>query len=263
MNPIRSIRQQLLAALSGFLAAPCGQLLSGPTVDELAPRLRAGDLLLVGGNTRFARIIGTLTGSRWTHVAVCVRDGGPALAQADDCVIEADLVEGVRLVGLDEFANRELLVLRPVGLDDRTRAMLVRDLRSRLGHGYDLDHILSLAKVLLSRRMRSALDAIVGAIVAATPAGEAEASGTTRSANPIADSSPRPADPTRAICSTLTARALEAAGLTASIPAPRATRVAQRAIDHLVPGDFEHAAGMATVLDSRRTVAPRLQPALA
>lgn len=236
MNPIRTLRRRFLAMLSGYLAEPVGGPLPGPGAAELALRLRAGDLILVGGNTRFARLIAALTGSRWTHVAICIRDGDATLADAGDLIVEADLVDGVRLVGLSEFANRELLVLRPAGLDDGARRRLVRYLRGRLGHGYDLEHILSLARLLLARRLRSS----------STDA-----------------ASLRPADPTRAICSTLAARALEAAGLAAAIPLPVAVRAARLAIDQLVPGDFEHATGMATVLDSRKRVAPVLQPVLA
>lgn len=236
MNPIRLIRRQLLSALSGYLGEPVGRIDCDTTARDLAARLRAGDILLVGGNTRFARFIATLTGSPWTHVAICIQDGSPAMAEAADCVIEADLVDGVRLVGLDEFAHREVLVLRPAGLDEPARRRLVAYLRGRLGHGYDLDHILSLARLLVARRLRAS----------------------------FADAALlRPADPARAICSTLVAHALLAAGLASAVPAPIATNGGPSSVDHLVPGDFEHAAGMATVFDSRRRIVPMLQPALA
>jgi len=233
MNPICRLRHKFLAALgprlATFLATPVGGPAPGALPSDLAPRLQAGDILLVRGNTRFARLVATLTGSGWTHVAICIR-----ASQADDggeCIVEADVVEGVRRVTLDEFAGQTLLVIRPAGLDRAGCDNLVAYLLGRLGNGYDLDHILGLTWLLVARRLGARR-------------GEAGRL--------------RPADPARAICSTLVAHALEAAGLPVSIDAPIATGKAL-SLDHLVPGDFEHCAGMTTVFDSRE--APALKPA--
>ena len=230
MNLNRTLRHRLLTALAGYLAEPVDGFGASATAEELAPRLQAGDIILVRGNTRLARFVAALTGSRWTHVAVCIRDGGPAVDTGDDWIVEADLVDGDRRVSLDEFAGQELLVLRPAGLDAGARRNLVSYLQSRLGNGYDLSHIIGLARLLVARRLRAPLAA----------AGQL-----------------RKADPARAICSTLAAHALEAAGLAIAIAQPIATAGLGLSLDHLVPGDFEHAAGMTTVFDSRsRAVAP-------
>lgn len=222
MNPISHLRQKALAALgprlAAFLAMPVGPV-AGANVPaalpaDLAPRLQTGDILLVRGNTRFARLVSTLTGSGWTHVAICLRG---------DCLVEADVIEGVRRVDLDEFAGQTLLVIRPAGLDQGGREQLVAYLLGRLGSGYDLDHILGLTWLLVARRL-----------------------GACRG-----DGRLKPADPARAICSTLVAHALEAAGLPPGIDRPIATGQAV-SLDHLVPGDFEHCHGMTTVFDSRR-----------
>jgi hypothetical protein len=230
MNLNRTLRHRLLTAVAGYLAEPVDWFEASATATELAPRLQAGDIILVRGNTRLARFVAALTGSRWTHVAICIRDVGPAFETSDDWIVEADLVDGVRRVSLDGFAGQELLVLRPAGLDAGARRNLVSYLQGRLGNGYDLSHIIGLARLLVARRFRT----------------------------PIAWARQlRPADPARAICSTLAARALEAAGLAIAIAQPIATSGAGLSLDHLVPGDFEHAAGMMTVFDSRsRALAP-------
>lgn len=231
MNPICRLRHKVLAALgprlAAFLATPVGGPASASRPTDLAPRLQAGDILLVRGNTRFARLVTTLTGSGWTHVAICSR-GNQAGGDGGECIVEADVIEGVRRVTLDEFAGQTLLVIRPAGLDRAGRDNLVAYLLGRLGSGYDLDHILGLTWLLVARRLGARRD----------EAGRL-----------------RPADPARAICSTLVAHALEAAGLPLSIDAPIATGKAL-SLDHLVPGDFERCAGMTTVFDSRRPPAP-------
>ena len=126
-------------------------------------------------------------------------------------------------MNLDEFIGQTLLVIRPSGLDRAGRENLVSYLLGRLGSGYDLDHILGLTWMLVARRLGARHD----------ESGKL-----------------RPADPARAICSTLVAHALEAAGLPVSIDEPIATGKTL-SLDHLVPGDFERCAGMTTVFDSR------------
>ena len=240
MNPICQLRHKALAALgprlAAFLATPIGRPATTTLPADLAPRLQAGDILLVRGNTRFARLVATLTGSGWTHVAICIRGssggganggstgtGDAAFETGGECIVEADVIEGVRRVNLDEFIGQTLLVIRPTGLDQAGRENLVAYLLGRLGSGYDLDHILGLTWMLVARRLGARHD----------ERGKL-----------------RPADPARAICSTLVAHALEAAGLPVSIDEPIATGKAL-SLDHLVPGDFEHCAGMTTVFDSR------------
>ena len=227
MKPIQSIRQQMRRNLVEFLVAPVASAAdSGPEPDtaDVARLLQTGDILLVRGKTRFSRFICALTGSRWSHVAICVRgeDGNGDTAWA----IEADIEAGVRRIDLDGLGARDLLVIRPAGLNLPARLNLARYMIGRLGHGYDVDHVLGLTWLLVARRIGSTRFRYVAPAL-------------------------RPADPARAICSTLVAHALAAAGIAVSFAAPRTACDERASIDHLVPGDFERASGMAKVFDSR------------
>lgn len=228
MKPIQYVRQQMLRSLVDFLVTPSAggdDARPGPDTADVARMLQTGDILLVRGKTRFARFICVLTGSRWSHVAICVRgdDGNGDAVWA----IEADIEAGVRRVDLDELGARDLLVIRPAGLNLPARLNLARYLIGRLGHGYDVDHVLGLTWLLVAKRI-----------------------GSSRFSPDRANL--RPADPARAICSTLVAHALAAAGVALKVDTPLAASGGLFSLDHLVPGDFERASDMAKVFDSRQ-----------
>jgi hypothetical protein len=155
---------------------------SPPTSREhLLAALRPGDVLLVEGNTRISAAIKYLTQSTWSHAALFVGSfGGGA-----DCFVEADLVAGVRRVGIDEFDGLHTRVCRPVGLDRAECAAVARYAVERIGDRYDLKNVIDLARYLLPappvpvrwRRRMLALGS---------------------------------GDPSRAICSTLIAQAFQA-----------------------------------------------------
>ncbi len=229
MNPIHCLRQSMLNALACLLAhspaSPHGETATAIPLG-VAPRLSSGDIILVRTNSWYSRAISLLTGSRWSHVAICIRDSASedSTGASGDWIIEADVLDGVRRVSLAEFAGADLRVIRPMGLDAGARASLVAYLLGRIGSGYDLEHILSLTWLLVAQRLGS------------SRAGSGRL---------------RAADPARAICSTLVAHALQAAGLPLAIERPIACIGRGLSLDHLVPGDFEHATGMTTVFDSR------------
>jgi hypothetical protein len=103
---------------------------------HLAACLKPGEVLLVEGESRFS--IGTkyLMQSTWSHAALYV---GAALGDPlKRCVVEADVIEGIRAVGLDEFACLHVRVCWPVGLGpDEIRAVIGHAVQ-RLGQRYDL-----------------------------------------------------------------------------------------------------------------------------
>lgn len=126
-----------------------------------------------------------LTQSTWSHAALFV---GPHLAEAggnpSHCFIEADLVEGVRSVGVETFAGLHTRICRPVGLSDEDCRTVTTFAIQRLGDRYDLRNVIDLARYLFPTppvplRFRRRMLAL--------------GSG----------------DPTRAICSTLIARAFQ------------------------------------------------------
>lgn len=173
--------------LARFLTEPRpGIGLSRPTPHaRLLACLQPADVLLVEGNNRIATAIKYLTQSTWSHAALYLgRHGAGRLAGDDHCFIEADLVHGVRSVGIAEFDGCHTRICRPVGLSEAERQAVTGYAMSRIGHQYDLRNLLDLARYLLPMppvptRLRRRMIAL--------------GSG----------------DPTRAICSTLIAQAFE------------------------------------------------------
>lgn len=155
--------------------------------ERLLSCLQPGDVLLVEGNSRISTAIKYLTQSTWSHAALYV-GFAPLVAAGRDgrhCFVEADIVDGVRSVGVEEFAGLHTRICRPVGLRVAARAQLIQFVIARLGHQYDLRNVIDLARYLLPtppvptrwRRRMLALGS---------------------------------GDPTRAICSTLIAQAFQA-----------------------------------------------------
>lgn len=153
--------------------------------DRLLACLKPGDVLLVEGNSRVSTAIKYLTQSTWSHAALYVgnhliESGG----NAAHCFIEADILDGVRSVGLSEFTGMHTRICRPVGLSESDCRKISAFAIDRLGCQYDLRNVIDLARYLLPTppvplRFRRRMLAL--------------GSG----------------DPTRAICSTLIAQAFQ------------------------------------------------------
>jgi cell wall-associated NlpC family hydrolase len=142
-----------MSGLALYLARPLDEfsMLTGADRRALAALLRRGDVLLSAGNSRCAEIVKRLTQSTWSHVSIYV---GPMQDEADPrCVVEADIVHGVRLIRLSDLNAHRVCVLRPVGLDDAERGRLVQSVLRHIGSAYDLAHAWQLARELLLRRM--------------------------------------------------------------------------------------------------------------
>jgi len=153
--------------------------------DRLLSCLEPADVLLVEGNSQISTAIKYLTQSTWSHAALYVgAHGDGKLAEPSHRFIEADLMNGVRSVGIDAFAGRPTRICRPVGISDEERLTITGFAIARLGHRYDLKNVVDLARYLLPTppvptRFRRRMIAF--------------GSG----------------DPTRAICSTLIAQAFQ------------------------------------------------------
>lgn len=155
----------------------------------LAATLHPGDVLLVEGSSRIASAIKYLTQSTWSHATLCVAAPGPATAAGPEAAIllEADVAHGVQLVPLANYASLHTRICRPVGLTLQEIGAVIQFAVHRVGHQYDMKHILDLARYLVPNppvpmRFRRRLLAI--------------GSG----------------DPTRAICSALIAEAFHTVG---------------------------------------------------
>ncbi|MBK6854354.1 MAG: lipo-like protein [Burkholderiales bacterium] len=150
-------RQWLGARLASYLShePPCD---IAPEAREALARVAAclqpGDVILVEGSSRFSMGIKFLTQSTWSHAALYVGDalanraGGLTAQGHRACVVEADLVEGVRAVGLELYAGRPVRICRAVSLSEVETQQVVAHAISRIGQRYDLKHIIDLMRWL-------------------------------------------------------------------------------------------------------------------
>lgn len=150
-------RRWLGARLARYLSQepPCD--IAPEARDELArvaACLRPGDVILVEGASRFSAGIKFLTQSTWSHAALYVGDaldGRPDAVTPQGhraCVAEADLVDGVRVVGLEQYAGRPMRICRAVSLTEDEAQQVVAHAVARIGHRYDLKHIFDLLRWL-------------------------------------------------------------------------------------------------------------------
>ena len=174
--------------LARYLSKPVRQSTQVTSISQqqLLETLQPADVLLVEGDTRLSVPIKYLTQSTWSHAAIYVGEALPKVAswQMPKTLVEADLEEGVRAVTLAHYAHMHTRICRPVGLSEEDRQLVVDYVTARIGQQYDLKNIIDLARYLfpmapVPTRLRRRLLAL--------------GSG----------------DPTRAICSTLIAKAFQ------------------------------------------------------
>jgi hypothetical protein len=117
---------------------------------ELAQSLRPGDVLLVEGNSGFSAAIKYLTQSSWSHTALFVGDALPSVEKGVEqpVLVEADINDGVRSVGLSLYTPFHTRICRPVGLNKDEINQVINYVVGRMGHTYDLRNIIDLAKYL-------------------------------------------------------------------------------------------------------------------
>ncbi|MEI8326536.1 MAG: YiiX/YebB-like N1pC/P60 family cysteine hydrolase [Betaproteobacteria bacterium] len=177
--------------LSRYLSQPSHVHSTAQPTDpaRLMACLKPGDVLLVEGQTRVSTAIKYLTQSTWSHAALYVGDA-TGLSDAHGLsrsFFEADIREGVRAVSVAEFTGLHCRVCRPVGMNAAEVDAVTAFVMARLGHRYDVKNVLDLARYLFPTppvplRWRRGMLAL--------------GSG----------------DPTRAICSTLIAKAFQSVG---------------------------------------------------
>ena len=216
---LESAGNWVMSALALYLARPLDEFstLTGADRRALASVLRRGDVLLSAGNTRFAEFVKRLTESTWSHVSMYV---GPIENDPDPlCVVEADIVHGVRPIRLSQLNAQRICVLRPAGLDDTERARLAECVLRHIGSEYDLAHAWQLARGLLLRRFWSRLRSFPRTMRLSA---------------------------TRFICSSLIAQAFAVIGYSI-LPMGAVGLEGGRYDSSLVPGDFERASMFAVV----------------
>ncbi len=147
------ILQKIGQRLARHLSEPRKYSAQVATTDpeKLAQSLRPGDVLLVDGNSSFSTAIKYLTQSSWSHAALFVGDALPPAGKETEqpLLIEADINDGVRSVGLSKYAELHTRICRPVGLKEDEIARVINYAAQQLGHKYDLRNIIDLARYLL------------------------------------------------------------------------------------------------------------------
>jgi uncharacterized protein YycO len=144
---VSGIRPRLVDALARYLAERVSRPQASGDVLALGGLLRPGDVILTEGNTRAAALVRRVTRSPWAHVSVYV---GPLEAGDDPrCIVEADILAGVRAVPLSEFKGQRARIVRPLSLNETDRRRLADWLVSRIGDPYDLAYACALGRWLL------------------------------------------------------------------------------------------------------------------
>jgi hypothetical protein len=140
-------------ALARYLSKPRvgGMHFGTSRYDMLEASLRPADVLLVDGSSRIGSAIKYVTQSSWSHAALYVgdalRDRYPALGA--HVLIEADVVEGVRALPLEEYRGAHTRICRPVGLHAGEIEQVIEHAARRLGQLYDMRNVIDLMRYLL------------------------------------------------------------------------------------------------------------------
>lgn len=138
--------------LARYLARPnpsYAPLATSP-IERVCAVLQPCDVLLVEGNTRISTAIKYLTQSTWSHAALYLGVGpfGGHFA-SEQVLVEADLLEGIRLVPVTAYAETHTRICRPIGLAPEHRAQLIDAALHRIGQHYDLKNVVDLVRYLL------------------------------------------------------------------------------------------------------------------
>jgi hypothetical protein len=150
---MNGLTRRLGSLLGHWLSQPTHVHGSSPPTrpDLLAATLQPGDVLLVEGHSRVSVAIKYLTQSTWSHAALYIGQnaGKNCPDDAAHCFVEADIVEGVRLVGLAEFSGLHSRICRPVNLSTADLRGVIDYALARVGHRYDLQNVVDLARYLI------------------------------------------------------------------------------------------------------------------
>jgi len=148
IHPLNRLGESLARYLSRERHTHQASLPTPP--ERLLETLMPADILLVEGTSHISTAIKYLTQSTWSHSALYVGEyGRELLPQPGHCFVEADLLGGVRSVGIDTFTGFHTRICRPVGLSEADRRSITDFAIGRIGHRYDLKNVIDLARFLL------------------------------------------------------------------------------------------------------------------
>lgn len=146
---LATLGRALAKYLSKTIDIRCAAPPSNPL--HLQALLQPGDVLLVEGNSRVSTAIKYLTQSTWSHAALFVGPQACASAGAPEghCFVEADMVQGVRTTGLERFIQLHTRICRPFGLSGAEQQRVAQYAMAQVGSHYDLSNLMDLARYLL------------------------------------------------------------------------------------------------------------------
>lgn len=135
----------------------------GSNLHAIRYELRPGDLILVEGQTRVARIIQRLTLSSWSHVMLylgrihdiedrdlrkLIQKQGPFDAE-DMLILESEMGRGTIVQTLEFYNGYHLRILRPKAISYPDVQEMIRYCVARLGTPYNIRQIVDLMRFLL------------------------------------------------------------------------------------------------------------------
>ena len=154
-------RKRVISAFARLLLQPLeNYVVRVPNnLSVLTQTVNKGDVILVEGDQRVSQVIRYLTQSCWSHCAIYVGDallqGDKREAerlrdefgdQANHLLVEAVEGSGVTISPLEKYLRYNIRICRPLGLSRSDTDAVINYVRARIGHRYDLKHILDLAR---------------------------------------------------------------------------------------------------------------------
>jgi hypothetical protein len=139
--------------LAGKLTAPSAGYKPFTPSDfpTLCRTLRPGDVLLVEGRERVSNAIKYLTQSTWSHAAMYVGNRFPAPAAGGEPhrLVEVNLGEGCVSAPLGKYARYNTRICRPVGLSPEECSAVTDFMMTRIGLKYDMRNIFDLLRYFI------------------------------------------------------------------------------------------------------------------
>jgi hypothetical protein len=148
------MKDTLLDRFGRFLARRLTHISSGyePYMpakrDTLLRLLEPGDVLLIEGNQHVSNAIKYLTQSTWSHAALYVGDAldAPHGGAERPSLIEVNLGEGCVAATLSKYESYNIRICRAVGLSREHRDAVVAYMVAALGTRYDMKNILDMLR---------------------------------------------------------------------------------------------------------------------
>lgn len=118
--------------------------------DMLRASLEIGDVLLIAGRSRISAVIRRMTSSIWSHAVLYVGDMLDVWEPDGErhVLVEMELGIGCASAPLSKYAGEQTRICRPFDLDVKEREQVARYCILRLGYEYDVKNVFDLMRYL-------------------------------------------------------------------------------------------------------------------